>query len=186
MAQLREGNIRFVTGDVTPRDWRAQLAASVEGVHPLAAVLTTTDSRVLLPLIFDAGVGDLVTVRTPGPVVDAAAVRALESAAVQQGVRTIVVLGHSDCVEVQEACTGSGTGPVAQALQEAVEATPDVDEAEGIQGTTFADAVGIEHVHRAVAAVREGSLSIRMAEAEGRVSLVGAYLDVPTGAIIWL
>ena len=45
---LYAGNRRFVEGDVTHRDHRAQIRAAIEGQWPKAVVLSCLDSRVQL------------------------------------------------------------------------------------------------------------------------------------------
>ena len=55
LAQLKEGNRRFVEGRLTPRDYNAQAAATAAGQYPKAAVLGCVDSRVPPEIIFDQG-----------------------------------------------------------------------------------------------------------------------------------
>lgn len=187
--RLKEGNLRFVSDSLTSMDWKAQLEASASGTSPLVAVLTTCDSRIPIPLVFDARIGDVETVRTPGPVVNDGVRHALERSATAHGVKAIVVLAHSDCESVAAACEGRDAehlGEAIEAIRPAVDATPR-DEADRIvEGVGFVDSVAITHASRTCEALRASSATLRDLEANGALRIVAGYYDVPTGAIVWL
>ena len=107
LEELKSGNRRFVAGRELARDWKSLVEKTAEGAHPIAAVLTTTDSRVVLPQVFDLGVGDVTTVRTLGGVPTDAAVAALERAVTESGAKEILVLVHGDCSELYAAYAGA-------------------------------------------------------------------------------
>ncbi len=70
LAQLLEGNRRFVNGQLThpgrsPKDF----LALAEGQAPLAVIIGCADSRVPPEVVFDQGVGDLFVVRAAGNIV---------------------------------------------------------------------------------------------------------------------
>ena len=64
------------------------------------------DSRVPPEIIFDAGLGDLFTVRNAGHMVDDAAIASLEYAVAKLHVSLLVVLGHERCGAVAMASDG--------------------------------------------------------------------------------
>jgi hypothetical protein len=70
LARLREGNQRFVDGQLRhgheSRNWRHALVADQ---RPFAVVLGCSDSRVPIELIFDQGFGDLFVIRVAGNVI---------------------------------------------------------------------------------------------------------------------
>jgi carbonic anhydrase len=67
---LKEGNERYVAGKPQhPRQSRERRALTAgQGQHPVAAVLSCSDSRLPVELILDQGLGDLFVVRVAGSV----------------------------------------------------------------------------------------------------------------------
>ena len=107
LAQLLEGNERFLKGDLAhPRRKPEDFVPLAEGQAPLTVVVSCADSRVAPELIFDQGVGDLFVVRVAGNVVTGAGASvkgSIEYAIAELGVRLIIVLGHSRCGAVKAA-----------------------------------------------------------------------------------
>lgn len=98
MEWLRAGNARFVAGESAHRGQTASdLAALAGGQSPRVAVFGCGDSRAIPELVFDAGFGEIFTVRTAGHVLGTAALASLEFAVAELGVDTIVLLGHEAC-----------------------------------------------------------------------------------------
>ncbi len=88
--------------------------ALVVGQHPFAVVLGCVDSRVPPELVFDQGLGDLLTVRSAGEVLDEAVLGSLAYGVLELGVPLIVVLGHQGCGAVAaavHAAPASGRSP---------------------------------------------------------------------------
>jgi carbonic anhydrase len=96
--RLREGNRRFVTETCnTDRSaGHAERAALLTGQAPFATILSCSDSRVPVELLFDQGLGDLFVIRVAGNVVAPTQLGSVEYAATQLGTRLVVVLGHSN------------------------------------------------------------------------------------------
>jgi len=107
LAQLLEGNKRFMKGDLAhPRRKPEDFVPLAEGQAPLTVVVSCADSRVAPELIFDQGVGDLFVVRVAGNVITGAGASvkgSIEYAIAELGVRLIIVLGHSRCGAVKAA-----------------------------------------------------------------------------------
>lgn len=100
LARLKEGNQRFVNG--APRMSIKRLpSASYEDQTPIAVVLGCSDSRVPVEIIFDQGFGELFVIRVAGNVVASSQIGSVEFAAVQFGVKLVVVLGHTRCGAIQ-------------------------------------------------------------------------------------
>ncbi|RJO71287.1 carbonic anhydrase [Nocardia panacis] len=99
---LREGNDRFVTGNLLhPSQGAADRAKLVDGQHPAAILFGCGDSRVAAELIFDQGLGDMFVVRTAGHVVDSSVLGSIEYGVHVLNVPLIVVLGHDSCGAVK-------------------------------------------------------------------------------------
>ncbi len=99
LQQLREGNRRFVTGQLRSERLanlarRSELAA---GQEPFAVILGCSDSRVPVEIVFDQGLGDLFVIRVAGNIVAPSLIGSVEFAAAKFGTRLVVVLGHTNC-----------------------------------------------------------------------------------------
>ncbi|MGN9843996.1 carbonic anhydrase [Nonomuraea sp. H19] len=103
-AALREGNRRWVTGDVThPHQDAARRKAVAEKQDPFAVVFSCIDSRVAPELVFDTGLGDLFVVRTAGQTIDPLVTGSAEYGPAEMGTPLVVVLGHQRCGAVTAA-----------------------------------------------------------------------------------
>ena len=104
-SRMLAGNRRFAEGKLEHPNRSVEAREAVIDTHePDAAVLSCSDARVSPDIIFDAGIGDLFTVRTAGQVIDDAVIASLEYAVDALGVRLLVVLGHQNCGAIKQAC----------------------------------------------------------------------------------
>ncbi|MBT2450702.1 carbonic anhydrase [Streptomyces sp. ISL-43] len=78
--------------------------------HPFAIVLGCVDSRVPPELVFDQGLGDLLTVRSAGEVLDEAVLGSIVYGVMELDVPLILVLGHESCGAVGAAVHADETG----------------------------------------------------------------------------
>ena len=92
-SRMLAGNRRFAEGRPEHPNRSAEAREALIDTHePDAAVLCCSDARVSPDIIFDAGIGDLFTVRTAGQVIDNAVIASLDYAVDVLGVRLLVVL----------------------------------------------------------------------------------------------
>jgi carbonic anhydrase len=94
---LREGNRRFVSGDLLHRDYKRQLSSSAKGQYPYAVVLSCIDSRAPVEPIMDLGLGDVFSVRLAGNVTSEKVLGSIEYACAIAGAKLVLVLGHTKC-----------------------------------------------------------------------------------------
>ena len=123
LQHLLDGNARYVKGDVTHPNQRPSDAAQ----HPLAVVLSCSDSRVPPEIVFDQGVGDLFVVRAAGNTYDHLGLQTIVYAVEHLGTRLIVVMGHDQCGAVTGAVKQypRPAGPMLENIYPAVKATKD-------------------------------------------------------------
>lgn len=104
LASLQRGNERFVAGrasfDHEGADWRRGL---VGDQHPIATILSCSDSRVPPELLFDQGFGDLFVNRVAGNVVDPDNLGSIEYAVDHLHTSLVIVMGHESCGAVTAA-----------------------------------------------------------------------------------
>ncbi|MFF4580144.1 carbonic anhydrase [Streptomyces sp. NPDC001373] len=104
LRELAGGNQRWRSlHERHPDQTRTVRQELVGGQHPFAIVLGCVDSRVPPELVFDQGLGDLMTVRSAGGVLDAAVLASVEYGVLELGIPLVVVLGHQSCGAVTAA-----------------------------------------------------------------------------------
>ena len=106
LAILKEGNKRFVQNLKADRDLLKQVNETAGGQFPFAVILSCIDSRTCAELIFDQGLGDIVSIRVAGNVLNDDITASMELACNMAGAKLIVVLGHTHCGAVEATCEG--------------------------------------------------------------------------------
>ncbi|HLX42235.1 MAG TPA: carbonic anhydrase [Bryobacteraceae bacterium] len=105
--ELADGNGRCMMGKARhPHQDEARRKEIAQGQHPIAAVLSCSDSRVAPEVVFDQGLGDLFTIRVAGNVPTDDVIASMEYAVEHLGTRLIVVMGHQRCGAVDAALKG--------------------------------------------------------------------------------
>jgi carbonic anhydrase len=92
---LLDGNARYVASKAEHPDQTTERRIEVaSGQHPIAIILSCSDSRVPPEILFDQGLGDLFVMRTAGNVLDDAVLGSIEYGVAELEVPLLVVLGH--------------------------------------------------------------------------------------------
>ena len=109
--ELLDGNERYRRGET--RTYGLPIDRDVLGgeQHPIAAVLTCSDSRVVCEHLFDQGPGKLFVVRVAGNFLNEDGLASIEFAVGVLGVRLVLVLGHSSCGAISAAIETLRKGP---------------------------------------------------------------------------
>ena len=97
LTMLKEGNARFVSGNLTDYDYIAQVKQTAKGQFPFATVLSCLDSRIPPEIVFDRGIGDLFVARVAGNFTNDDILGSFEFASKLAGSKLIVVMGHTEC-----------------------------------------------------------------------------------------
>ncbi|GAP45781.1 carbonic anhydrase [Streptomyces azureus] len=150
--------------------------------HPFAVVLGCIDSRVPPELVFDQGLGDLMTVRTAGEVLDEAVLGSVAYGVLELGIPLVVVLGHQSCGAVRAAVEAeqSGTRLPAHMQYLVDQISPVIDH--GKEGDARIDATvdaNVRLVRSRLAA--EPELAARIGT--GRLAIVGARYELTDQAV---
>jgi carbonic anhydrase len=103
--ELLAGNQRFAANQLksVEHDLTVLKEHTVEKQEPFAAVLACADSRVPVELVFDQTIGHIFVTRVAGNIVTPEIIGSLEYGVAVLGVKTLVVLGHSNCGAVKAA-----------------------------------------------------------------------------------
>jgi carbonic anhydrase len=183
---LKEGNERFVSGDVQHPsqgiDDRARLA---HGQKPTAVVFGCADSRVAAEIIFDAGLGDMFVVRTAGHVADLAVLGSIEYAVTVLDVPLIVVLGHDSCGAVQATLDAleNGEMPTGYVRDIVERVTPSILLGRH-SGLSRVDEFETRHVNETVAQLRIRSAPIAQRIIGGTLAIVGLTYKLADGRVV--
>ncbi|MEU5367470.1 carbonic anhydrase [Streptomyces sp. NPDC005951] len=111
LKELAAGNRRWRTlHQRHPHETAGVRGALVSGQSPFALILGCIDSRVPPELVFDQGLGDLMTVRSAGEVLDEAVLGSIAYGVLELGIPLVVVLGHQSCGAVAAAVHAEETG----------------------------------------------------------------------------
>lgn len=95
---LIEGNERFAEDHpLHPDQTLERLRELNSGQHPIAAIVSCSDSRVPPELIFDQGLGDLFVIRNAGNIVSDYEIGSVEYAVEVLEVPLVIVMGHTNC-----------------------------------------------------------------------------------------
>ncbi|HWD79751.1 MAG TPA: SulP family inorganic anion transporter [Kribbella sp.] len=192
----RGGSVEVIRGgvaeqldDVPLKALLAKLAA--EGQQPAHLFITCADSRIVPTMITTSGPGDQFCVRNIGNLVppkgsnSSSVDAAIEYAVDVLGVRSIVVCGHSSCGAAAAALAadvpeGSGLASWLRHLEPSVRRAvtyPDIlDPATGVR-LSAADKLSVANVAVQLENLRTFP-SVRRAEAEGRLELIGLWFDI--------
>jgi len=187
---LKEGNARYVDGKLRhPHQDRARRAlTAAQGQHPLATVLTCSDSRVPAEIIFDQGIGDIFVVRVAGNVAATDEIGSIEYAVDHLAVPVVMVLGHSQCGAVTAVVENSKlppnlaslVAPIKPAVDKAREANPEAAK------DVLLKAAITDNVWQAIDDMLRQSPIIREKVRDNQVQAVGALYDLDSGQVQWL
>ncbi|WP_190232791.1 carbonic anhydrase [Streptomyces avicenniae] len=178
LTELAAGNRRWRTfRERHPHEGRVLRQELVGGQDPFALVLGCIDSRVPPELVFDQGLGDLMTVRSAGEVLDEAVLGSIAYGVLELGIPLVLVLGHQSCGAVAAAVEAEehGTHLPAHIQYLADQITPAIDHS--VTGDARVDAT----VTANVALVRsrlaaEPDLAAKVAT--GDLAIVGARYEL--------
>ena len=194
---LQEGNQRFVQGKAvyphTGVDRLKQAALEDQGDHAYATVITCSDSRVPVELLFDAGVMDIFVIRVAGNVCDTDEIGSCECGLAHVRTPVLVVLAHTQCgavTAVTHALEGKGhqlernIPPLVDNIIPAVKrAMHHHQDAHGDKVIPFAIE---ENVWQSIEDLFMKSPASRELVRSGQAKVVGAIYDVGTGIVTWL
>ena len=108
LSELTSGNQRFVSGRLTHHELDLAILKlhTVDKQEPFATVLSCSDSRVPVELIFDQSIGHIFVVRIAGNIVTQEVCASIEYSAALLGIKLVLVMGHGGCGAVQAAMGG--------------------------------------------------------------------------------
>ena len=188
LKRLRDGNGRFVAGTCNNNEKlsSARRAELVGGQSPFAVILSCSDSRVPVELVFDQGLGDLFVIRVAGNIVAPSQIGSVEFAAAQLGTRLVVVLGHSTCGAVDAtlkelAQVQETRSPNLRTIVDHIR--PALEPLLEAKGKISMDEAVAANVRQSVKRLRGGSAILEGLISSGGLTVVGAEYSIETGEV---
>lgn len=189
IAMLTKGNERFAAGQPThPHEGADRRAEVSAGQHPLATIISCSDSRVPPEILFDEGIGDLFIVRVIGNIGGADETGSAEYGVEHLSTPLLVVLGHTGCGAVTAAVTHAevrGSIPpllahIQPAVRTARRAHPE------LKGNDLIPEAIHANVFHSIEELYKRSETIRSRVRAGKLKVVGAIYDLKSGRVEWL
>ncbi|MDX3518511.1 carbonic anhydrase [Streptomyces scabiei] len=180
LKELSQGNRRWRTlHEQHPDEGYALRKALTTGQQPFALVLGCIDSRVPPELVFDQGLGDLMTVRSAGEVLDQSVLGSVKYGVLELNIPLVVVLGHQSCGAVKAAVAVDESG---EELPSGIQYIAD-EIAPAIDHSVTGDARVAATIDANVRLVRSKVVADPDVAARlkaGKVAVVGARYDLTT------
>jgi carbonic anhydrase len=184
--QLTKGNAQYLANEpVDQADYAVDRAARAQAQHPIASILSCSDSRVPPEIIYDQGPGDIFVVRVAGNVVSSYGLASMEFSVAVLGVPLILVLGHTNCGAVAAALQSARErSKLPGHLPELVESIqPAVNAAHGKHPSDLLAATINENVRLGMRNLTSQSRIIGDAVSAGKVEIKGGVYDLATGKV---
>jgi carbonic anhydrase len=181
LQELTSGNRRFVAGRLTHNEHDLAILKqhTIDKQEPFAAVLSCSDSRVPVELIFDQSIGHIFVTRIAGNVVTSEVIASIEYAAVALPVKLILVMGHSGCGAVKATIQAKDVPGQISALYPHIQRA--VDEA----GPNLEDAIKA-NARIQSALLRQASTVVSGLAREHKLKVIAAHYNLASGNVTLL
>jgi carbonic anhydrase len=187
---FKDGNKRFLDGDLRVRKFVTEINETSMGQNPYAIVVSCIDSRVPVETIFDKRFGEIFSSRLAGNVVNSDVVGGVEFATALAGAKLVVVMGHTSCGAVKGAIADAEYGNLTGLLDKIKPADDTMrvglDPIIETSSETYTDMVASKNVELSIKQLRDTSPELTRMEQEGKILIVGAMYDIATGAVTFL
>jgi len=184
---LQEGNLRFSEGKWSQKYFRHQVNATSSGQFPMAVVVSCIDSRISSEIIFDANLGDIISIRIAGNVICREIIGSIELSLRELGAKVVVIMGHSNCGAVNAAIqslTADNIHTITEKIRPSVIKAEAVSDAETVGTEIFVAEVTRFNVENSIQTMLDQSNYIQHEYNSGRIAVVAALYNTSTGQVI--
>ena len=188
---LKEGNIRFINQETDEKDFKALIHLTQNQQHPFVSVLSCSDSRAPVELLFDQALGDVFSVRLAGNIASDKAIGSLEFGSKYLGAKLIVVMGHTSCGAVKAACDDFKDGHIGEIINmikpsiRHEKTTTDAEERCSKNADFVQKVCELNVKHQIESILRCSDILEDMTQAKD-IGIVGAVYDIATGEVRFL
>ena len=183
---LIEGNQRFKNNVLREPDMLRVRDEIVDKQHPFASVLSCSDSRTTVELIFDQNLGDIFSVRLAGNIASNKAIGSIEFSCKYLGSKLVIVMGHSNCGAIKAACDhykGGNIGEIIELIDPAVTLEKTISDNRNSTNDLFVGKVCFHNVEIQMERIlKRSSLLTEMIEKK-EIGLIGAVYNLASGEV---
>jgi carbonic anhydrase len=186
---LIEGNHRFSNNLTTNKDMHNLVMMTKDRQHPFTSVLSCSDSRAPVEMVFDQALGDIFSVRLAGNIASDKAIGSLEFSTKYLGSKLVVVLGHSDCGAVKAACDNFREGHIGEIInmiRPAVRKEKTIEESRNSTNINFLNKVCEINVRMQIEEIIHSSDIVQDMLSDKQIGVVGGIYDLTTGEVNFL
>ena len=182
---LKDGNERFVNGKWSKKEFLHQVNATASGQFPMAVVLSCIDSRTSPEVVFDANLGDIISIRIAGNIISSEIIGSMELSHKEIGTKLIVVMGHSNCGAVNAAIHNINEGQIAMITNKIQPVINKISSSENasLLPMELLDKSSRLNSQNSVSEILATSEYIKREVTSGRLGIISAYYDTNSGKI---
>lgn len=183
---LKKGNERFVSGNIREKYLQHQLKATSGKQHPVAIVVSCIDSRTSPEIIFDAGLGEILSIRVAGNIISPEIIGSIELSVKEIGAKLIVIAGHSGCGAVGAACANMQDGKISfitQKIKPAIEQVKSENSKADLNDAIVREKITRCNADNSLKEVVEGSGYLQEQLRSKSVGIVACYYNTSSGAV---
>jgi len=187
LSLLKLGNERFLKGKWSQKNLKHQVNATSLGQNPMAAIVSCIDSRTNPDLIFNASIGDLVSIRIAGNIINDDILGSIELACKDLGTKLVVVLGHSNCGAIAKAIQGNSAGHISNITNKIEKSIQACNcERHLIAGDEkIIERITQLNVDNSIAEILDQSEYLKNKATSGEIKIVSGIYDTQTGAVLF-
>jgi carbonic anhydrase len=182
---LQDGNDRFVSGKGRRKDYTKQVEAGSTGQNPMAVFVSCIDSRTSPEIIFDLGLGDILSIRIAGNIINEDILGNIELACQKLGAKLVVVLGHSECGAIATAINKFDEGFIGSVMQKIEKAVDQCgcDRLLLLENNEAFNNVVKQNTLNSYHDIVSQSEYLKNAKENGKIDIVSGYYDLKTGIV---
>lgn len=185
LEKLKDGNNRFIKlQSAHPDESIERRKEALKGQHPFAVILSCSDSRVPLEIIFDQGIGDLFEIKNAGNVLDEHVIGSIEYAIMHCGVKLVVIMGHQDCGAIAATLSGVSETKYIQSLEDSIK--PAIEDCKKCGLEINSDNVVKAHISQDIKELFEQDSELVKYMKKHNVKVIGAYYHLDSGKVEFL
>ena len=183
---LKEGNQRFVNNLRENKDYPSLLGITKNQQHPFASILSCSDSRAPVELIFDQAIGDIFSVRLAGNIASNDAIGSLEFGIKYLKSKLLVVMGHTSCGAVKACCDHFEDGSITEVISKITPCLDleDITKDDRNSGNVdFVQNVSNLNVKQQIKEILNSSKIIAECHEKKDILIIGAMYNIETGVV---
>jgi len=183
---LIDGNHRFANNLTANKDLHNLVMMTKDKQHPFVSMLSCSDSRAPVEMVFDQALGDVFSVRLAGNIASDKAIGSLEFGCKYLGSKLIVVLGHTGCGAVKAACDNfkdGHIGEITNLIKPAVRLEKSILEQRDSSNAEFVTKVCELSVQVQMDEIMHSSEILQDMMANRQIAIVGGIYDLGSGEV---